>query len=246
MSRTGVSVSSFTYTIKSDVFTDHPHYRRGVLVFKALNNSQPSVELTALLRQAEHELRQRITGNPAEYPNIAAWRDAYRLFGAKPSEHRSSIEALSRRVLKPDNLPDINPLVDIGNLVSVRHVLPAGVHPVGAQSKSLTLRKAQADDRFRPAPGEALESIAPGEVVLAAGSRVLTRRWTWRQAGDTRTLSDTDCVFFDVDGLPPVSRATVVAAMADIAELVSTYCGGICLGQAILDADQPSLTLNFD
>ncbi|GLO13541.1 hypothetical protein PPUJ20028_21220 [Pseudomonas putida] len=238
-------MNSFTYTISPDVFADHPHYLRGVLVFKHLDNSQANAELTALLRQAENQLRQRITGNPAEYPNIAAWRDAYRQFGAKPSEHRSSIEALGRRVLKPDNLPDINPLVDIGNLVSLRHVLPAGVHPAGPQSKSLALRKAQADDRFLTAPGEAPEAIPSGEIVLATGNRVLTRRWTWRQAGDTRTLADTDCVFFDIDGLPPVSRETVSAAMADIVMLVTTYCGGQCVGQAILDGEQPTFTVSL-
>lgn len=238
-------MNSFTYTISPDVFADHPHYLRGILVFKGLDNSQAHAELTALLRQAENQLRERITGNPAEYPNIAAWRDAYRQFGAKPSEHRSSIEALGRRVLKPDNLPDINPLVDIGNLVSLRHVLPAGVHPVGAQSKTLALRKAQTDDRFLSAPGEEPEAIAPGEIVLAAGNRVLTRRWTWRQAGDTRTLADTDCVFFDIDGLPPVSQETVNAAMADIVELVATYCGGLCVGQAILDSNQPTFTVRL-
>ncbi|MEG0243218.1 MAG: phenylalanine--tRNA ligase beta subunit-related protein [Pseudomonas sp.] len=239
-------MSSFTYTINPDIFADHPQYRRGVIVFKALDNSRPDAALTALLRQAEVELRQRIEGNPADYPPIAAWRDAYRLFGAKPSEHRSSIEALSRRVLKPDSLPDINPLVDIGNLVSLRHVLPAGVHPVGPESKHLTLRKTVAEDRFLAGPDDALETPSPGEVVLAAGNRVLTRRWTWRQAGDTRTLADTDCVFFDIDGLPPISRENVLAAIFDIVSLVERYCGGLCVGHAVLDADHPTFTVSLD
>ncbi|WP_179053146.1 B3/B4 domain-containing protein [Pseudomonas hunanensis] len=239
-------MSSFTYTINRDIFADHPHYRRGVIVFKALDNSQANAKLTALLRLAENGLRQRIAGNPAEYPHIAAWRDAYRQFGTKPSEHRSSIEALSRRVLKPDNLPDINPLVDIGNLVSLRHVLPAGVHPIGPASKDVTLRKTAADDRFLPGPGEAPETIAPGEIVLAAGSRVLTRRWTWRQAGDTRTLANTDCVFFDIDGLPPVSREDVTAAMSEIVSLVDSYCGGVCVGQTILDAENRRFSVSLD
>lgn len=239
-------MSSFTYTINPDIFADHPQYRRGVIVLKALDNSRPDAALTALLRQAEVELRQRIEGNPADYPPIAAWRDAYRLFGAKPSEHRSSIEALSRRVLKPDSLPDINPLVDIGNLVSLRHVLPAGVHPVGPESKHLTLRKTVAEDRFLAGPGDALETPSPGEVVLAAGNRVLTRRWTWRQAGDTRTLADTDCVFFDIDGLPPISRENVLAAIFDIVSLVERYCGGLCVGHAVLDADHPTFTVSLD
>jgi len=238
-------VSTFTYTVSPEIFHDHPDYRRGVVVFRGLDNRRPDPELTAQLRASEASVRQRVHGNPADFPQIAAWRDAYRRFGAKPSEHRSSIEALSRRVLKPDNLPDINPLVDIGNLLSLRYLLPAGVHPIGAQSRQIELRRARDDDGFLADPASDPEPIAPGEIVLAAGSRVLTRRWTWRQAADTRTLAETDCVFFDIDGLPPTGATEVQAAMADLVELVARFCGGECLGHGVLSAAQPTLTLEL-
>lgn len=238
-------MSTFTYSVSPAVFNDYPGYRRGVVVFQDLDNSKPNPALTELLRTSEAALRTRISGNPAEFPQIAAWRDAYRQFGAKPSEHRSSIEALSRRVLKPDSLPDINPLVDIGNLLSLRYILPAGVHPIGSQSTQIELRKAAENDRFLSDAGGDVEPIAPGEIVLATGSRVLTRRWTWRQAGDTRTLSNSRCVFFDVDALPPVSQGDVEAAIADLIELVGLYCGGQCLGHAVLDAQQPTMAVRL-
>lgn len=236
-------MSTFTYTVSPDIFRDHPDYRRGVVVFRNLDNARPDPDLTAQLRASEASVRQRITGNPADFPQIAAWRDAYRRFGAKPSEHRASIEALSRRVLKPDNLPDINPLVDIGNLLSLRYLLPAGVHPIGPQSSRIELRKDRDEDRFLADAGSEPETIAPGEIVLAAGPRILTRRWTWRQAADTRTLADTDHVFFDIDGLPPTSPEEVQAAIADLIELVARFCGGECLGHAVLDAAHPTLNI---
>lgn len=165
---------------------------------------------------------------------------------AKPSEHRSAIEALSRRVLKPDALPNINPLVDIGNLLSLRYVLPAGVHPITEFSRQISLRQTVDGDGFLAEPGRSPEAISPGEIVLAAGSRVLTWRWTWRQAADTRTLADTRSVFFDIDGLPPVGQADVEAALADVVELVGRYCGGQCLGRAVLEAGQPSFQAVLD
>ncbi|WP_437882216.1 B3/B4 domain-containing protein [Pseudomonas sp. LRF_L74] len=238
-------MSTFTYTVSPEIFNDHPDYRRGVVIFRALDNTRSDARLTDQLRAAEQHLRERISGNPAEFPQIAAWRDAYRRFGAKPSEHRSSIEALSRRVLKPDSLPDINPLVDIGNLLSLRYILPAGVHPITSASMQVQLRKAQETDRFLADAEAQPESIAPGEVVLAAGSRVLTRRWTWRQAADTRTLVDTRCVFFDIDGLAPTSQGDIESAIADLIELVSQYCAGECLGHAVLQAGQASLSVQL-
>lgn len=176
------------------------------MVFRGLDNSRAVPEVTRQLRESEAAFRERVQGNPAEYPHIAAWRDAYRQFGAKPSEHRSAIEALGRRVLKPDSLPDINTLVDIGNLLSLRYALPAGVHPITEHSRTLELRRATEQDAFLAEPGQAPEAIAPNEIVLASGNRVLTRRWTWRQAADTRTVEDTGFVFFDIDGLPPVTE----------------------------------------
>ncbi|UZE22471.1 hypothetical protein LOY67_20910 [Pseudomonas sp. B21-056] len=239
-------MTAFSYHIHPEVFADHPDYRRGVVVFHGLDNTVAQPEVSQQLRDSEIALRQQILGNPADYPQIAAWRDAYRQFGAKPSEHRSSIEALSRRVLKPDSLPDINTLVDIANLLSLRYVLPAGVHPITAHSLSVKLRKADDLDRFLAEPGKEPEPIPSEEIVLAAGSRVLTRRWTWRQAADTRTLPETRCVFFDIDGLRPSTDADVKAAIADLTHLVSRYCGGECLGYAILDAGKPSLNINLE
>ncbi|MNT67078.1 hypothetical protein D3C72_2051940 [compost metagenome] len=79
--------------------------------------------------------------------------------------------------------------------------------------------------------------------MLAADNRVLTRRWTWRQAADTRTLPETSFVFFDIDGLPPCTVVDVKAAIADLTHLVSRFCGGECLGYAILDVGKPSLSI---
>lgn len=236
----------FSYSINPAIFQAHPEYRRGVVVFRNLDNLQRQPEVSRQLRDSEIALRERITGNPAEFPRIAAWRDAFRLFGAKPSEHRSSIEALSRRVLKPESLPDINTLVDIGNLLSLRYMLPAGVHPITAHSQSVELRQASASDRFLAEPDKEPETLPVGEIVLAAGNRVLTRRWVWRQAADTRTLPETNLVFFDIDGLPPTTDIDVKAAIADLIELVSQFCGGECLGYAILEAGEPALNIRLE
>lgn len=240
-----LNMNTFGYRIAPEVFTAYPGYCRGVVVFSDVDNGGQNADLLALLRATERHVRASISGNVSEYPKIAAWRDAYRKFGAKPSEHRSSIEAMTRRVVKPDDLPSINPLVDVGNIVSLKYMLPAGVHPLAAGREALELRRATAGDVFVPAGSASPEQPSEGEIVFTSGNEVLTRRWTWRQAAGTQTLPDTQCVFFNIDGLAPTTRAEVIAAMQEVSHLVQKHCRGIILQSRILDSVDPSMSVAY-
>ena len=240
-----MSTTTLSYRLSTDVLDAHLGYCRGVVVVQGADNRRDAPALAALLREAEAQLREAVRGNVAEHARIAAWREAYRRFGAKPSEHRASIEAMARRVLKPDALPSINPLVDIGNIVSLRHLLPAGVHPLGAGEHALALRRAQAGDGFVPPDGGPVETPPEGEIVFADGARVLTRRWTWRQAASTQTLPETERVFFNIDGLPPTPREDVLAAMDAVQALVREHTGGEVVAAQLLSAAQPAMELCF-
>jgi DNA/RNA-binding domain of Phe-tRNA-synthetase-like protein len=214
------------YRIDAEIFRLYPGYRRGLVLGQQLHNGASGADLVAQLRTQEEALRGRVQGNPAEFPRIAAWREAYRRFGARPSDFRSSIEALARRVLRGDALPSINALVDIGNLISLRYLVPVGVHPVPAGEGMLCLRLSEPADTFLPPDGAAPETPEKGEVVFVQESSVLTRRWTWRQSALTLTLPDTTAVFFNIDALQDVPDEEIEAAGRDIGQLVRAHCGG--------------------
>jgi DNA/RNA-binding domain of Phe-tRNA-synthetase-like protein len=59
-----------------------------------------------------------------ELPHVAAWREAYRAFGAKLRRTRNSLEALLRWAAS--GLPRVNRLTDCYNSVSVLHQIPLG------------------------------------------------------------------------------------------------------------------------
>jgi DNA/RNA-binding domain of Phe-tRNA-synthetase-like protein len=214
------------YRIDAEIFRLYPGYRRALVLGQQLRNGVASASLTEQLRAQEAVLRGRVQGNPAEHPRIAAWREAYRRFGARPSDFRSSIEALARRVLRGDALPSINALVDIGNLISLRYLVPVGVHPVPAGEGLLCLRLSAPTDSFLPPDGGAAEVPEKGEVVFVQESTVLTRRWTWRQSALTLTLPTTTAVFFNIDALQGVPDEDIDAAVRDIGQLVREHCGG--------------------
>ncbi len=232
-------------TISNDIFTKFPGYQRGVVVACDVNNSESPEELTQMLRAAEESVRQRLKMETLiEDSHIKPWREAFRSFGAKPSEFRPSIEALVRRVLRSDPLPSINTLVDIGNVISLRYLLPTGGHSIDHLNADMALRVATGSEDFVPFGTDQLEHPLPGEIIFAEGNTVLTRRWTWRQANHTLTLLETRAIEFNVDGIPPMPTSEVEKACRDVIELVTHFCGGQARYE-ILTQDHASIWLGI-
>ena len=238
-----MTMSELNYAVSPEVFAKFPGYARGVVVAHGVDNSAAPEELVKLLRDAEASVRERLKSETiAEAPRIKAWREAYRAFGAKPSEFRSSIEALARRALRSDPLPSINALVDIGNVVSLRHLVPAGTHAIDVLAGDIALRPASGSESFVPFGAEQTEHPLPGEIVFVEGETVLTRRWTWRQANHTLTVPDTHAFVFNVDGLPPVAATEVETACAEFVELAARFCRG-GMRTELVCAERPRVSL---
>lgn len=65
--------------------------------------------------------REALSARPVEdLPHVAAWREAYKSFGAKPQRTRNSLESLLRRAAS--GLPRVNRLTDLYNAISVLRI----------------------------------------------------------------------------------------------------------------------------
>ncbi|GLW64588.1 hypothetical protein Arub01_28320 [Actinomadura rubrobrunea] len=135
-------------------------------------------------------------------PHVAAWREAYRAFGAKPQRTRPSVDALLRRV---DALPAINKVVDAYNAVSVEYALPIGGEDLDAYRGAARLVRARGDEPFDTVVrGEpAVEHPDEGEVVWRDDAGVTCRRWNWRQCVRTRITESTKNALFLLERLEP-------------------------------------------
>ncbi len=215
------------YTISPEIFAKYPGYARGVVLAFDVQNRASPVELIQLLRDAEATVQTKTNLETiTEHPRIKAWREAYKAFGAKPSEFRSSVEAMARRALRGDQLPSINALVDIGNIISLQNLVPVGGHAMDDLTADIGLRLANGTEEFVAFGSTELEHPAVGEVIFAEGNTVLTRRWTWRQANHTLTLPETRSIEINIDRLPPVEMEEVHAIASQVMGLVEEFCGG--------------------
>ena len=235
-------MKELTYSIATEVFVAFPDYRRGVVIAHEVRNSASPAELVGMLREEEAAARGKLSADTlTTEPRLAPWREAFRRLGYKPGDFRPSIEALLRRVLRGQELPSINALVDIGNIVSLRRLLPVGGHAIDVLTKDIALRPASGAEEFVAFGSQEIERPAPGEFIFAEGNQVLTRRWIWRQANHTLTLPETTAVEINIDGLPPAA-ADVDAAARDVMDLVARFCGGTIRFE-VLSRDHPRITL---
>ena len=171
----------------------------------------------AQLQEAEAVARKALAGRPAEeLPHVAAWRDAYRAFGAKPQRTRNSLEALLRRA--ETGLPRVNRLTDLYNAVSVLHQVPLGGEDLDRYASSPRLIRAVGTESFDTvAGGEAVtEHPEPGEVVWCDDAGVTCRRWNWRQGRRTQLREDTTAALFILDALDPLTNEALEAAADDL------------------------------
>lgn len=160
----------------------------------------------ALVREAEDRARELLAGSAVEeLPHIAAWREAYRAFGAKPQRTRNSLEALTRRAMQ--GLPRVNALTDLYNAISVLHQIPVGGEDLHRYAGAARLVRAAGEEPFDTVTnGEAaIEHPDPGEVVWCDDAGVTCRRWNWRQGRRTALTDDTRAALFIFDALAPVT-----------------------------------------
>ena len=227
----------------SGILDDYPDIHIGVLVGKGLDNKVPNDDLFRLQKQALASAQSQIGDQPpTKHPHIASWRELYRSFGSKPSDYRPSAEALIRRALKTGKLPRINNAVDLYNVVSVKHVIPMGGFDSDNVDGDIYLRRSEGGEKFLPLGASEHKETYSGEVVYADDARILTRRWNYRDADETKITEETSNLVIFIDASPEIGAEKVEAALGDLMKALQSACGGQ-YSSAIADNKQKVIDL---
>jgi lysyl-tRNA synthetase class 2 len=213
--------------VSREVLAKFPNYIRGVVIAKGVNNRGENQKLIELLRKVEQDTtRDESLVEIKTHPRIASWRQAYSDFGVNPNKFYCSIESLARRARRGDQLPYINTLVALFNYFSLKHMVPSGGDDLDRAEGKLCLTLAQGNEPFTPLSSDVIEYPAPGEVIYVDDSKVMCRRWNWRQGDQTKLTPETSNVAINVDCLPPLSKDEAEAITSELADLVKEFCGG--------------------
>ena len=232
------------FTVDPAVFAKLPDYCLGVVVVEGFDNAAPSPAIDAMLDQSAADFAARHAGdNVRELPGVKACREAFQALGMNPNKFMVSIEALAKRVQKNGALPHINPLVDLGNALSLRHEVPMGAHDIDKMEPcGIAVRFAGEGDSFLPMGEEAVEVMPEGELCYVSGHTVKTRRWMWRQSEDGKITAETSHVFFPIDGFSSVNLDSVLAAREELAAFLRDELG-LTVKLGFIDRDHPEMEI---
>src|SRR6266849_1372692 len=211
-----------------DILARYPAVVGGVILAQGMTNGPTPTSLQAMYQAEQQATLQRIGNTPlSQITSLAAWRSAMRGFGVDPTQYRSAAEALLRRLTKKGDIPSINLLVDLGNLVSIRYALPVAVFDTHTLHGAVTVHFADGSERYTTLGQDEVEHPEPGEVVFSVETKlVIARRWCWRQSDQSAAKRDTTQAIITVEAHHTEGQKDVDAALNDLLTLLRTYAGG--------------------
>jgi DNA/RNA-binding domain of Phe-tRNA-synthetase-like protein len=231
------------FTVAPELFEISPRPCLAVVVAEGVRGSASDPAIASLLRDEALSFAASHEGQDVrEHPHVVVWREAFRAVGVNPARFPSSVEALARRVQKRSEIASINAVVDLVNVLSLRHVLSMGAHDLDTLPGDIELRLARPDDRFVPLGGGAPETPDPGEIVYATGSVVRTRKWTWRQGEVAKVTPASRRIFFPIDAFEAVTDEAARTAGEELAASLARFLGATT-SVAWVDRDQPACEL---
>lgn len=198
----------------------------GLVIARGIDNRKGAFDYAPMLAEAAAQARAHLT--EAEFsanPVVATWREAFKRFKTKKGV-RASIEALLKRVSNGNPVGSINPLVDLYNVISMKHALPCGGETLAALEGDLRLTVASGGEPFFPLGAEADEPALPGEVIYRDDAGAVCRCFNWREAQRTMLTEETTDAVLVLELTDPSRLADLEAALAELAGLIREFLGG--------------------
>ena len=220
------------------IIESYPQLAGGVIIARGAANGDTDEALLAKYLAEQAAVKARIGTMPlSELPSLGAWRRAFSAFGVSPTKYRSAAEALLRRLTKKGDIPSINSLVDIGNLISIRYGLPVAIFDTARLALPITVHYAAGSETYAElATGEKMQPEA-GEVVFSdQNNMVVARRWCWRQSRTSAAQLTTSEAVITVEAHHEGGRADIEGALEDLQALLREHVGGDN-ESAVLDAE---------
>ncbi len=155
----------------------------GWKLFWAELESQPAEPCLLLetARRVVEQVRARFQlDSLSAHATVAALRRLFHAAGCDPTRYRPSSESLLRRLLKGEELPRINPLVDLNNCLSASLAVPCCVMALESLEPPFVFRAGREGESYESLRGPfnlagkplLLDALGPCDAPITGGQRV--------------------------------------------------------------------------
>lgn len=201
--------------------------RGSYLLFENLTNCESDARFTSIKEQTIDELVASLTLEAIENDHaLIGFRRLHDAVGRSSAKNIASPEALLQYMLQRKALPQINLLVDIYNLISVKTHLALGAHDVAQIEGDIHLRITTGSERFIPLGYQNEKKVGAGEYGYIDDANDIICRMETRQVEKTKvTLETTDC-FYIVQGNMNTQHELISKAVDELIEMTTKFCGG--------------------
>lgn len=157
---------------------------------------------------------------------LKGFRQLHDVVGISNRKCLSAPETLYKILLKSRNIPQINLLVDIYNLISVSYRLALGAHDWEKIQGKVHLKFTTGHETFIPLGETQLKAVEPKVYSYMDDSNDILCYLEVKQCEKTKVTVDTTNVFLIVQGNAHTPYAYIENAVYELIFLIRKYCGG--------------------
>ena len=196
-------------------------------VIEGARNQHTHPEFEALKTQTLADITKDLTPEIFENdPTLIGFRDLHDAIGRSNRKNVASPESLLKLALKTGSLPQVNLLVDIYNLMSVKTRLSLGAHDLTKMNGNVHLCLTDGSETFWPMGSEKQKVVSPDEYAYVDGEGNVLCRLEVRQCDKTKITLDTTAGFFIVQGNARTEEDYLRATANELLALIQQFCGG--------------------
>lgn len=192
-----------------------------------LRNHESAPELDELREATLKEIMPSLSTEAIRLdPILQGFRRLHEQVGVSNRKNVASPENLLSNLSRTGRLPQINVLVDIYNLVSVKSRLALGAHDIAHISGNITLRMTTGSEGFWPLGALESKAVRAGEYAYVDDENSIICRLETRQVEKTKVVLDTTECFYIVQGNTATGNTYLKSVTDELIGLTKRFCGG--------------------
>lgn len=197
------------------------------VVIEGIDNTTISPEYLAYRKEAIQQLQKKYEGiNAKQEPIVQGFYTLHDQVGVRRRKNPPASETLIKLLQKRNDLPSINKLVDIYNIISTDTELALGAHDIDKIDGNVTLRIQDGTERFIPLGSNEPQPVKAGEYSYIDDSSEIICHLEIRQVNKTLVDENSKNIYFIIQGNEVTPSSLLDETAQKLIDRVTQFCGG--------------------